>query len=165
MLELLTQLVDLPDRILKGENKNVFRVAAYRGHLHVCKYLYELVADEYAWSAVACFNAVSGRHLGILRWLHENGCSWDFKLLCTLAARDGSIDIMTYLQQQSEGTEWNAALLTDMLNNAGCWAQLEAAKWLRQQGAEWPDRVCTGRRKWTGDTLQWARAEGYTSTL
>jgi hypothetical protein len=164
MLELLNQLAE-PERIVKGENRNVLRVAAYRGHLHIIKYLHLLLEDGYAWSAVACFNAVSGRHLDILRWLHENGCAWDFRSLCECAARQGSIDIMMYLQQQSDGVQWNTDLLRDMLSCAGRWDKLAAAKWLRQQGAEWPARVRTGRRKWNGDVLQWARAEGCTTLM
>jgi hypothetical protein len=70
-----------------------------------------------------------------------------------------------YLQQQSDGVQWSAALLTDMLSSASRWNKLAAAKWLRQQGAEWPDRVRVGRRKWTGDVLQWATAEGCTTLI
>jgi hypothetical protein len=80
---------------------------------------------------------------------------------------------MMYLNQQSEGAEWNAKLLTDMLNKAGYYNQLETAKWLRLQGAEWPDNADpTGRVRLLvrgefqeGDALQWARAEGCTTTL
>eukprot|EP00953_Heterococcus_sp_UTEX-ZZ885_P002701 1976-Heterococcus_DN1.PRE.2 len=72
---------------------------------------------------------------------------------------------MLYLQQQSEGAQWSTELLTDMLSCAGKWDKLAAAQWLRQQGAEWPDRVRTGRRKWTGAVLQWAIAEGCTTTI
>jgi hypothetical protein len=161
MLELLNQ----PDHRVKGENKTILRVAAYRGHVHICKYVHELLETGYTWDTVACSNAVSGGHLDVLRWLHENGCPWNFRSLCECAARQGSIDIMLYLQQQSEGAEWSTELLTDMLSCAGKWDKLAAAQWLRQQGAEWPDRVRTGRRKWTGAVLQWATAEGCVTTI
>jgi hypothetical protein len=79
---------------------------------------------------------------------------------------------MAYLQQQSEGVEWNAKLMTDMLNNAGASNKLAAAKWLRQQGAEWPDRLhdsdyaySSNKGIWSGEVLQWARDEGCTSPI
>jgi hypothetical protein len=117
-----------------------------------------------------CDYAASGGHVDLLRWLHETGCPWGFTYRCRHVARDGIIDILLYLQQQSDGTYWNE-LLTDMLNKAGCNNQLEAAKWLRQQGAEWPDNadplgqwgMPLAVDNWCGDTLAWARAEGCTN--
>eukprot|EP00953_Heterococcus_sp_UTEX-ZZ885_P039371 20183-Heterococcus_DN1.PRE.3 len=72
--------------------------------VHICKQLREAGC---AWDTVACSRAVSACQLDTLRWLHENGCPWIFRSLCQDAARQGSIDIMAYLQQQSAGEDWN----------------------------------------------------------
>jgi hypothetical protein len=42
----------------------------------------------------------------------------------------------------------------------GACNQLEAAQWLRQQGAEWPDELSSYAVKWSCDAVAWARAEG-----
>jgi hypothetical protein len=137
-------------------------VAAFKGYLHLCEYLRE---EGCTWSRDLCSGAVSRRYLVALRWLHEHGCPWDFRALCKLAAQRDSVEIMMYLQQQSDATEWNAALLTDMLNAAGAYKKLAAAQWLRQQGAEWPPMLRLHSRSWSGDVLQWARAEGCASPV
>jgi hypothetical protein len=165
----MVKLVKQPGIMLQ-EGAFAMKVAADKGYLHICKYLHE---QGCARGTTVCYYAASGKHLHTLRWLRENECPWDFESLRRLAARDRSIEIMMYLKQQSEGAEWNAELLTDMLNKAGCYNQLEAAKWLRQQGAEWPNnadptggvRLLVRGEFWEGDTLQWARAEGCTTTL
>jgi hypothetical protein len=56
-----------------------------------------------------------------------------------------------------------AALQTEMLNVAGAYRKLTAAKWLRQQGAEWPAVLKYESRAWNTDVVQWARDEGCTS--
>jgi hypothetical protein len=54
-----------------------------------------------------------------------------------------------------------------MLNAAGAYSRLEAAQWLRQQGAEWPTVLQYHDHPvvitWHGRTLDWARSEGCTS--
>eukprot|EP00953_Heterococcus_sp_UTEX-ZZ885_P017511 9799-Heterococcus_DN1.PRE.1 len=50
-----------------------------------------------------------------------------------------------------------------MLNVAGAYRRLAAAKWLRQQGAEWPAVLKYESRAWNTDVVQWARDEGCTS--
>jgi hypothetical protein len=45
-----------------------------------------------------------------------------------------------------------------MLNAAGANSKLAAAKWLRQQGAEWPAVI-----NWCGCSLDWAGSEGCTA--
>jgi hypothetical protein len=149
------------DHALNNDGKRAMHVAAHSGHVHICKQLREAGC---AWDTVACSRAVSACQLDTLRWLHENGCPWIFRSLCQDAARQGSIDIMAYMQQQSVGADWNANLLIRMLNCAGVCSKLAAAQWLRQQGAQWPSRLRAHDPNdivlWSGEVLQWARAEG-----
>jgi hypothetical protein len=145
----MLQLVNQPDHMLKGEGKMLMRIAAERGYLGMCMFLH---SEGCAWDTTVCAHAVAGCHLRTLRWLHEAGCPWEFTSLCHDAARHGSVEILTYLQQhqQSERVVWSAAMLTEMLHCAGRWDKLAAAQWLRQQGAEWPAQLRASRRQWSG---------------
>jgi hypothetical protein len=67
--------------------------------------------------------------------------------------------VLAYLQQQGELA--SIPLLTDMLKLAARNNKLAAAKWLRDQGAEWP--AAFGWPRWSAAMLAWARAEGCTT--
>jgi hypothetical protein len=77
--------------------------------------------------------------------------------VCTAAADGGSIEVLQYLQQQ--GLMTSTALLTEMLDCAAHINELPAAKWLREQGAEWPTE-CRAPFRWGDKVLAWARTEG-----
>jgi hypothetical protein len=77
-----------------------------------------------------------------------------------VAAQGGSVDVLAYLQQQGLFT---SRMLRQMLRIAGAHSKLAAAKWLRQQGAQWPAVLCWKEMVWSDDKLEWARAEGCTS--
>jgi hypothetical protein len=76
-----------------------------------------------------------------------------------LAARGGSVEALTYLQQHVVLTD--ASLLSELLNEAASHNQLAAAQWLKEQGAEWP--AAFGWASWSDEVLEWARAEGCTA--
>jgi hypothetical protein len=135
--------------------------AAAKGHVAMCKYLHEL---QCPWHSSATQQAAAGGHVDLLTWLVDNGCRWETRQLCTAAAECGSIEVLTYLQQQ--GLLTSRALLTDMLDTAAAVRnELAAAKWLREQGAEWPTSFLSYRHPWHSDVLEWARAEGCTTVM
>jgi hypothetical protein len=112
--------------------------------------------------------------LEVFQYLVSQGCEWHVYNVCFYAALGGSVHVLTYVFDQLQHNEviTEPALLTDMLNAAGAKEQLEAAKWLRQRGAEWPavllvvlpcDAGEKQAHKWRNATLRWARAEGCTS--
>jgi hypothetical protein len=83
----------------------------------------------------------------------------------------GSVDVLAYLCFELEPDEMDD-MLDMMLNAAGAKGHLKAAKWLRQQGAEWPPvlrfvtQYANGGEdafEWQHNTLEWARAEGCTA--
>jgi hypothetical protein len=100
--------------------------AAEKGDISICQYLH---SQRCPWGACSTSGAASGGHLKLLRWLLYNGCK-----LCLAAAETGSVDMLIYLQHES----WlsDAELLTQMLDEAGLYDHLAAAKWPREQGAE-----------------------------
>jgi hypothetical protein len=134
-----------------------FSIAATRGHTDMCAYMH---AEGCPWSGAACYQTAMNGHGSTLRWLHEHGCPCMLDVIYLPAAQGGSVDAMKFLQQQ--GIVYTAVMLREMLNVAGAYSKLAAAKWLRAQGAEWPQVLEYGQ-PWTGDTLLWARAEGCTS--
>jgi hypothetical protein len=119
--------------------------------------------------------AAYSKHLAAMQYLITQGCDWgDVSGVCTQAALSGSVDVLACVFEQLERDEVviEPALLTDMLNAAGGVDELNAAKWLRQRGAEWPSVLCFVRKdeygdervhEWAYDSLDWARAEGCTS--
>jgi hypothetical protein len=143
--------------------------AAKTGSLDNCKYLLSI---DCPFTDKVCSEAALIGHFNIVRWAHQAGCTLgDSNKVAQHAARHGSLETLQYMQQQL--IVWTAAELTELLNAAGAYECLDAAKWLRQQGAEWPavlhytyaplNRIHLVQ--WKGDTLAWARSEGCTSVL
>jgi hypothetical protein len=133
--------------------------AAMRGHTAMCKCLH---SQQCPWDARSVFVAARDGQVDLLRWLMDNGCPSTLLGLCRVAARGGSVDVLTHLQQQ--GWLASSALLADMLNMAAYCNKLAAAQWLREQGAEWP--VAFDRwRPWSAEVLAWALDEGCTKPL
>jgi hypothetical protein len=118
-----------------------------------------------------CSSAVEG-HFNTLSYMHERGWPWDAVRACELAAASNSVDIIKYIAQQ-DSLVFTAAQLTKMLNAAGANDRLEAAQWLREQGAEWPAVLIHNdhygehamRSTWRALTLKWARDKGCTSSI
>jgi Ankyrin repeats (3 copies) len=111
----------------------VMYAAASKGHRAMCEFLH---AQQCPWDFSATYCAAVSGHTDLLRWLVDSGCPWDAVQLCEAAAQGGSVEVLVYLQQQL-GLPTSAARLRDMLYYAGLLGKLAAAKWLREQGAEW----------------------------
>eukprot|EP00953_Heterococcus_sp_UTEX-ZZ885_P041015 20945-Heterococcus_DN1.PRE.4 len=119
--------------------------AAGAGQIAMCKHLHSIGCK---WSADACTEA---------------GCPWDCSQVFIKAACRGYIDILDYVIVQGELPD--AELLTDTLYYAGLHDQLQAVQWLRQHGAQWPEKLISSQKTayWSGPVLAWARSEGCTS--
>jgi hypothetical protein len=129
----------------------VMSAAAKMGHTAMCKLLR---AQQCPWDARSTTDAARGGHADVLRWLVSSGCPWNLELY-RAAAKGGSVDVLTYVQQQ--GLLTSMRVLADMLDIAGQNNKLAAAKWLREQGAEWP--TVFGWHTWSSEVIAWARAE------
>eukprot|EP00953_Heterococcus_sp_UTEX-ZZ885_P028202 15048-Heterococcus_DN1.PRE.4 len=143
--------------------------AAKSGRLNNCKYL---LSTGCPFTDAVCSEAALIGHFEVVRWAHQAGCPLiDGDEIAQHAARLGNLETLQYMQQQQ--IVWTAAELSELLNAAGAYEHLDVAKWLRQQGAQWPDalqhacRALLGihLKHWKGETLVWARAEGCTSVL
>jgi Ankyrin repeats (3 copies) len=104
--------------------------AASKGHTAMCEFLH---AQQCPWDTFAVMDAAYNGHVSVLRWLMDNGCPWIPHNLCMAAGEGGSIEVLTFLQQQGI---LDAQMLTHALDNAAFLGRLAAAQWLREQGAE-----------------------------
>jgi hypothetical protein len=159
--------IDILDWLLLQEgaklNAAVMKSAAKGGQLVMCQHLRSIGCD---WDASACIDAAAQGHVSVLSWLRESGCPSEYLELVMIAAYSGCIAMMQYVLDQHavqlESTMTHVEVLTEMLEHAGIIDNLDAAKWLRQQGAEWPPTILVAN--WHhGEVLVWARAEGCTS--
>jgi hypothetical protein len=137
--------------------EKVMSICVFRGHMALCQYLH---AQQCPWNTVATSQAALDGHIDILRWLLDNGCPCDEHKTGLSAGEGGSIEVLTYMQQQ--GMLTSPALLTEMLDIAAVFDKLAAAQWLREQGAQWPDAF---RHYLSAEALVWARAEGCTAII
>jgi hypothetical protein len=133
--------------------------AAMHGQKSTCAYLQ---GESCPWDEVTVFAAALAKHWDLVRWLHEHGCPWYPYEVCLIAAEQGSIENMTFILQRDVVSPHT---LSTLLNAAGANGHLAAAQWLRQRDAQWPDSLWYGGTSWSGDILEWARAEGFDSPL
>jgi hypothetical protein len=142
--------------------------AADKEHLPMCHYLADqgMLGDD-----LACVHAMRGGHTETLRWLLHSDSPYEVCYLSRAAAKLGNIDMMAAILEGPQPV--TAEHLTNMLNTAGARGHLEAAQWLRQQGAVWPAVLVdeyTGsqgvhRHQWSDAVLAWARREGCVSPV
>jgi hypothetical protein len=129
----------------------------------LCAYLHSQQLES-ELSEDACNAAAQHGHVETLVWLFQQGYLWSVDNLRRSAAQGGSIPLMRYLQQQ--GIVSTVAQLTNMLRCAGAHNRLQAAQWLRQQGADWPAALNIRMdMEWGDAVLAWARAEGCTAPV
>jgi hypothetical protein len=119
-VELMAWVLQQPDTTL---SEDAMSTAAAKGHTAMCALLRE---QQCPWDIRSPQVAATGRHLDCLRWLLDNGCPWDDHMR-QYAAQGGSVEVLAYLQQQ--GMLSRRGMLTSMLNIAGRFDSLEAAKW------------------------------------
>jgi hypothetical protein len=142
--------------------------AASRGHIDLCEYL---LSVDCPMDASACVVAANYSQTATVRWLHEHGCPWNAFAVCVVAAECGNVELIQYVLANVPQGAAGAEALTILLNAAAACEQLEAAQWLRAQGAEWPTLlsyktlIFDKRKLWKGATLEWARSEGCTALL
>jgi hypothetical protein len=135
--------------------------AAERDMLDMCLFLY---TEGCPWDD-SVLNSANTGYYELVQALYEQGCPIEIHSVRSQAASYGRVDILQYLLQLPDQPQSSTAQLTAQLNGAAVNEQLAAAKWLRQQGAEWPEVLVKDGIKWRGELLQWARRAGCTSAL
>jgi hypothetical protein len=141
---------------------HAMRDAAELDMLDMCLFLHTECSCP--WDASVLSSAANNSYFELIQALHERGCPIDVHPVRWHAARYGRIDMLQYLLQLPDQPVWTPEQLTALLNLAGLSEHLAVAKWLRQQGAEWPEVLGRNGSMWKDKLLQWARRQGCTSS-
>jgi hypothetical protein len=150
-VELMAWVLQQPGTRLSAD---VMWVAVLEGHTSLCQYLHSL---QCPWTETSTNEAAATGYADLLHWLMDRGCPYDAHQLRIDTAFGGSVDVLKVLQQQ--GVLRDIAVLTDVLDDAAANNNIDAVKWLREQGAEWP--TLFGYGPWSAEVLEWAIAEGF----
>jgi hypothetical protein len=94
-----------------------------------------------------------------LRWLFSKGFTSHGKADYA-AAKNAPLEVLQFLHDHSEQS-WSAPELRYLLWAAGSGGRLDNCKWLRQQGAPWPQYL----DPWAQNCIDWAREEGCDAPL
>lgn len=94
-----------------------------------CAFLRWLRRRDYPWSGMmrddhACVFAAGGGHLGVLKWLRENGCPWESRTL-VWAAGGGHLEVVKWAHEQ--GCPWDSR----MRGAAVASKNIEMINWVR----------------------------------
>ena len=129
--------------------------AARGGHLELIQWARK--QDPPApWDGRACEHAAKANRLGLLRWLHANGCPWSHST-CTAAAGQGHLDVLQFARAQVPPCPFGVYTSTA----AASGGHLAVLRWLRAEGCPW-DGGCSFAAAKLGnlEMLQWLSAEG-----
>ena len=112
--------------------------------------------DLLPWDGRACEHAAKANRLGLLRWLHANGCPWSHST-CTAAAGQGHLDVLQFARAQVPPCPFGVYTSTA----AASGGHLAVLRWLRAEGCPW-DGGCSFAAAKLGDLemLQWLSVEG-----
>ena len=132
--------------------------AAEQGHLHVLKWMAEIVSTQ-AWDVWTFAYAAKGGNMAVCAFLREVGCPWD-ELACSSAAFGGNLRMLQWLRQH--GCPWDATTCSAAARGEPG-GHLHILKWAHQNGCPWDRETC--RAAWRcksgpGDVLHWAIANG-----
>merc|ERR1712216_364538 len=117
--------------------------------LECLKYLHE---NGCSWNEEVCCYAASGGHFEILIYLHENGCPRD-RNTCSSAARGGHLEILKYLRE--EGCPWDERTCS----SAARGGHLECLKYLHERGCPWNEENCSSAAKGHIEILNYLESE------
>ncbi len=80
--------------------------------------------------------AVRGGHLKVLEWARSQGCPYNKREICSLAAKGGHLEMLKWAR--SQGCPWNE----ETSANAARGGHWEVLKWARNQGCPWDAKTC-----------------------
>jgi hypothetical protein len=139
--------------VLQQEGLQVTTEAAVQaiqgGHLGVLQFLHAEGCELN--DAEVCRAAVNQRDAAIFKWLHSIGCIESNSLTAMLVAGGGSVELMQYLQQYVSSDEAAMRAAVDR-------GQLPMCRYLYKQGLTWSPELTSRalRSTQTTDVLEWA---------
>jgi hypothetical protein len=96
----------------------------------------------------------------LLKWLLKCGCPCDLAVIARDAIRTYDVEHMTKVRAITG--PWPTPSLSAQLTDAAMFNKLDTVKWLREQGAAWPERFTYAYHGfiWSLKCVQWARTKG-----
>jgi hypothetical protein len=133
----------LPDEILETvllatytRDANPSAAAALVPLLFVCIRWYAIVRQHAVEGAKAMEWAVDEGPLALVEWLEDNGCPFDDRRLCDVAAAGGHLEVLRWAREQ--GCPWNERTCTAAAKGG----HLEVLRWAREEGCPWNESTC-----------------------
>eukprot|EP00953_Heterococcus_sp_UTEX-ZZ885_P021311 11892-Heterococcus_DN1.PRE.3 len=133
-------------------------VAAEKGDLAMLAFAWK---EQCEFETDVCTTAALHGHLPVLMWAVENGVPIDYHDVIETAASNGSVQILQFAQEQFH--QLSDDQKTELLSIAGLNGEIEAASWLKEHGAAWPEILAYKDRCWRSSALAWAVEQGCTS--
>jgi hypothetical protein len=123
--------------------------AARAGQLNSVKYLLQSYPLEHFTPALP---AVRSGNVELVRYLIDRGLALALGVPSSTsvsnAVQSGSVGMLQFLQSSVLG-DWSQACLNRSLKSAGQYGHVDVVKWLRAQGAEWPNQL------WIANPHKW----------
>jgi hypothetical protein len=127
--------------------------ATRAGHIDSVKYLLQSFPKAYSPPIVS---AVLSGNVDVVKYLldreKKDSTSWALDAP-SFAIRSGSLDMLKYSKIIQQGG-WSQAHLNKLLALAGAHGHVDMVHWLREQGAEWPEKLW-GVMSYTNKAYTW----------
>jgi hypothetical protein len=94
-----------------------------------------------------------------LRWLFSKGYPYASSAAYA-AAQNASLEVLQFLHSSAVVPEWPVHALTFLLQAAAAAGRIDNCRWLRLQGADWPETLTWQMLPWPARIIEWARDEG-----
>ncbi|CAB9517821.1 expressed unknown protein [Seminavis robusta] len=123
-----------------------------RRELDVLKWLHENGCN---WDYTTAHKAALGGHLDLLKWARARGCPWD-NMTCAYAALGNHLEVLKWVRATTDGRLGN-----HICAGAAAAGNLEVLKWARANGCAFTITVCTfAAGVGNLEMLTWAREHG-----
>ena len=119
----------------KAPKKQIVNAAAVWGHLDALKHFRKKSRAQTLFDEETCVFAALGGHLEVLKYAHENGRPWNYKI-CYAAAKGGQLEVLKYAHEK--GCPWKE----DTCFHAAAGGHLEVLKYLRENQCPWNEGTC-----------------------
>jgi hypothetical protein len=123
-------------------------IMARNNNLDLMKYIKKFY--NYKWSEKTCYEAASGGHLGVLKWLFENGCRWD-DWTCAKAASNGHLEVLKWARENDCPWDWKTCYY------AAEGGHFKILKWARKKNCPWnSETTYAAAKRGHFEMLKWA---------
>ena len=121
------------EELMKDDCDSLMHEYTKKGYLGLIRYAHEYGCS---WDSNTCASAAENGHLDCLKYLHENGCNWNSST-CRNAARNGHLDCLKYAHEN--GCNWD----DDTCCSVALYGHLDCLKYAHENGCSWNESTCS----------------------